>query len=53
MVQQAGGRPTILAGGGVRPENVLRLVRESGVREVHARMDNDAGRIRGIVEALR
>jgi len=39
MVQQAMGRPTVLAGG--------------GVREVHARMDDDEGRIRGIVEALR
>lgn len=53
MVHQAAGRPTILAGGGVRPGNVARIVRESGVREVHARMDGDEGRIRGIVAALR
>jgi copper homeostasis protein len=53
MVHQAAGRPTILAGGGVRPDNVAQLVRASGVREVHARMANDEGRIRGIVDALR
>ena len=53
MVHQAAGRPTILAGGGVRAENVAQIVRESGVREVHARMSGDGERIRAIVEALR
>ncbi len=35
MVRHAAGRLTILAGGGVRAEHVVELVRTSGVSEVH------------------
>ncbi|MFP3467492.1 copper homeostasis protein CutC [Leifsonia sp. SIMBA_070] len=37
LVQQAGGRITVLAGGGVRPANVGEVVSRTGVREVHLR----------------
>lgn len=36
LVQQAGGRCTILAGGGISETNVVELVQRTGVREVHA-----------------
>ncbi|MBM4002598.1 MAG: copper homeostasis protein CutC [Planctomycetes bacterium] len=35
LVDRAAGRIKIMAGGGVRPEHVGDLVRETGVREVH------------------
>ena len=35
LVEHAGGRLVVLAGGGVRADNVARLVAESGVPEVH------------------
>jgi copper homeostasis protein len=38
LVRQAGSRLVVLAGGGVREENVRRLVAVSGVREVHVRL---------------
>lgn len=38
LVRQAGSRLLVLAGGGVREENVRRLVAKSGVREVHVRL---------------
>lgn len=37
LVTRAGGRLTIVAGGGVRAPHVRDIVRRSGVREVHAR----------------
>jgi len=37
LVRQAAGRIVILAGGGVRPENVAELVASTGVTEVHLR----------------
>jgi copper homeostasis protein len=52
MVQRAGSRLTILAGGGVRASNVRDLVERAGVREVHARCERDAQRIRAIKDAL-
>ena len=38
LVRQAGPRLTVLAGGGVRDDNVRKIVSRSGVREVHARL---------------
>jgi copper homeostasis protein len=52
LVERADGRLEILAGGGVRANNVLDIIRRSGVREVHARCERDASRIRAIKEAI-
>lgn len=38
LVRQAGSRAVVMAGGGVREENVRQLVSVSGVREVHVRL---------------
>jgi copper homeostasis protein len=38
LVRQAGSRLVVMAGGGVREENVRSLVSASGVREVHVRL---------------
>jgi copper homeostasis protein len=38
LVRQAGSRLVVIAGGGVREENVRSLVSVSGVREVHVRL---------------
>lgn len=45
MVECAGERLTIVAGGGVRAGNVAEIVRRTGVHEVHARCGGDAARI--------
>jgi copper homeostasis protein len=37
LVRQADGRMTIMAGGGIREENVEAIVRGGGVREIHLR----------------
>jgi copper homeostasis protein len=37
LVKEAGTRLTVVAGGGIREENVAELVRRSGVREIHVR----------------
>jgi copper homeostasis protein len=37
LVRAAGARLTVVAGGGIREENVADLVRRSGVREIHVR----------------
>ena len=50
--QQAGARLTILAGGSVRGDNVVDLVRLTGVTEVHAR-STDPSIIRDVMRALR
>jgi copper homeostasis protein len=52
LVQQAGDALVVIAGGGVRDDNVREIVERSGVREVHARCESDAARIAGIVAAL-
>lgn len=36
LVKQAAGRIVVMAGGGVRSENVLELVANTGVQEVHS-----------------
>jgi copper homeostasis protein len=53
LVERAGDDIEILAGGGVRANNVRELVRRTGVREVHARCDGDSERIRAISDAVR
>lgn len=52
LVDLADDRITILAGGGVRFQNVEEIVEESGVVEVHARCELQADRIRAIRMAL-
>lgn len=51
LVTQANGRIEILAGGGIDGENVARLVRETGVREVHFSV-RDVAKVREVVRAL-
>ena len=48
LVRGAGDRIGIIAAGGIRGHNVLRIVQESGVREIHSRGD-----IGAIVRALK
>ena len=48
LVEQAKGRIEILAGGGINGENVARLVRETGVREVHFSV-KDAEKVRQVI----
>ncbi len=48
LVRQAADRIGILAGGGIRGHNVARIVRETGVREIHSRGD-----VAAIVRGLR
>ncbi|MDH5235217.1 MAG: copper homeostasis protein CutC [Gemmatimonadota bacterium] len=50
-VRRAGEQIVVLAGGTVRAENVAALVRETRVREVHARA-TDAGVIAALVQRL-
>jgi copper homeostasis protein len=52
MVQRAGDRLDIVAGGGVRAHNAREIVERTGVTELHARCGCDAERIRGIVSAV-
>jgi copper homeostasis protein len=49
LVRRAGSRVVVMAGGGVREENVRELVAVSGVREVHVRLTRvtDAGELEG------
>jgi copper homeostasis protein CutC len=48
---QANGRIQILAGGGINPDNVARLVHDTDVREVHFSV-KDAAKVRGVIRAL-
>lgn len=49
LVEAASGRISIMAGGSVRAPHVAELIRETGVREIHAR----ASAVSGIVDVLR
>ena len=51
LVVQAKGRIVILAGGGITPDNVPRVVHETGAREVHFSVKH-AEKVRGVVRAL-
>ena len=51
LVVQAKGRIEILPGGGINPNNVARLVQQTGVREVHFSV-KDAEKVRGVIQAL-
>jgi copper homeostasis protein len=37
LVEQSAGRIDILAGGGIRPSNIVELLEKSGVRQVHGK----------------
>jgi copper homeostasis protein len=52
LVEHADERLTIVAGGGVRANNVREIVERTGVREVHARCEGSAARIGAIKDAL-
>jgi copper homeostasis protein len=51
VVAQAKGRIGILPGGGITPETAARLIRETGVREVHFSVKN-AEKVRAVTKAL-
>ncbi|GAC1413410.1 MAG: copper homeostasis protein CutC [Gemmatimonadaceae bacterium] len=42
MVDQAGGRIIVMAGGGIRESNVREVIARTGVREIHARISSVA-----------
>lgn len=52
LVRQARERITIIAGGGVRAHNVGEVIERTGVREVHARFENEE-QILNLVWAVR
>jgi copper homeostasis protein len=43
LVEQAGERIAIIAGGGIRHHNVREIIARTGVRDVHARFMDEAG----------
>jgi len=51
LVARGGDRIAILAGGGIRAHNVRAIVERTGVREVHARFEDEA-RTRALVDLL-
>ncbi|PYP94778.1 MAG: hypothetical protein DMD38_14705 [Gemmatimonadetes bacterium] len=51
QAERAGGRIEILAGGGIDGENVARLVKATGVREVDFSA-KDAEKVRKVVRSL-
>jgi copper homeostasis protein len=52
LVGRARGRIAIMAGGGVREQNVRDVIARTGVREVHTRFLDEA-EMRGLVDAVR
>ena len=51
LVARAGSALTIIAGGGVRAQNVGEIVRRTGVREIHARVSQTAD-VAALVRAM-
>lgn len=52
LADQAGTRIGIVAGGGIREHNVRDVISRTGVREVHARLIDEA-QMRGLVDAVK
>jgi len=52
LVDQAGERVSIMAGGKIREQNARDVIARTGVREVHARLENEAS-MRGLVRVVR
>ena len=52
MIKQAGNRITIIAAGGIRAHNVREVIERTGVREIHARFENE-NQMCQLVEAAR
>ena len=51
LVIQAAGRIVIMAGGGINVDNAARIVRETGVQEIHFSV-KEAKKVRDILESL-
>jgi copper homeostasis protein len=51
LVIQAAGRIVIMAGGGINADNAARIVRETGVQEIHFSV-KEAKKVRDILESL-
>jgi len=51
LVDQARERIAIMAGGGIREHNVREVIARTGVREVHARLIDEA-RMRKLIDAV-
>jgi copper homeostasis protein len=52
LVDQAGERVSIVAGGKIREQNARDVIARTGVREVHARLENETS-MRGLVRVVR
>jgi len=52
LVDQAGERVSIVAGGKIREQNARDVIARTGVREVHARLENEAS-MHGLVRVVR
>jgi copper homeostasis protein len=52
LVDQAGERVSIVAGGKIREQNARDVIARTGVREVHARLENEAS-MRALVNAVK
>jgi copper homeostasis protein len=52
LVDQARARITVVAGGGIREHNVRDVIARTGVREIHARLLDEA-QMRGLIDVIR